>query len=41
MSGLSIAVGEFKLVANEKEISFALIYENEWKEKLIEKGFNK
>ncbi len=32
------AIGEFKLLAGEKEISFDLVYENEWKEKLIEKG---
>lgn len=34
----SISVGEFKLVKNDKEISFDLIYEDEWKEKLIEEG---
>ncbi len=33
----AISVGEFKLLADEKEISFALIYENEWKEELIER----
>ena len=32
------SIGEFKLLANEKEISFSLIYEDEWKAKLIESG---
>ncbi len=32
------AIGEFKLLTNEKEISFDLIYEDEWKERLIESG---
>ncbi len=31
-------IGEFKLLADSKEISFDLVYENEWKERLIEKG---
>lgn len=31
-------IGEFKLLAGEKEISFGLVYEKEWKEKLIEQG---
>ena len=33
------SVGEFKLLAGEKEIEFDLIYEGEWKERLLEKGF--
>ena len=32
------SIGEFKCLVDGEEIKFDLIYENEWKEKLIEKG---
>ncbi len=35
----ALSVGEFKLLTGEKEIKFDLVYENEWKERLIEKGY--